>query len=74
MENLLGFLFRNIAKKTRKMESDVGINAKLFILFFGKIVVKSNILGERRKSKVTRKRVENCIIQCVLSIFLLFID
>lgn len=72
VKGLLSFL-KNIARKTKNINKKEGISDSSSVISSGKRYFRSNILGRKRKMKNKKTRVENCIIQCILSIFCFFI-
>ncbi len=72
VNGLLSFL-RNIPKKAENIKRRDGRNMLEYVISLGKISFKSNILGRKRNKTKDIVSTENCIVQCVLSIFCFFI-
>ena len=71
--NSLFFFLKNIPKKAENIKRRDGSNIFVYAISLGKISVKSNILGRKRNKRIDIVSTENCIVQCVLSIFCFFI-
>ncbi len=71
VNGLLSFL-RNIPKNAENIKRRDGSNMLEYVISLGKISFKSNILGRKRNKRTDIVSIENCIIQCVLSIFSFF--
>ncbi len=68
VNGLVSFL-RNIPKNAENIKRRDGSNTLVYIISLGKTSFKSSILGRKRNKRIDIVSTENCIIQCVLSIF-----
>ena len=71
VNGLLSFL-RNIPKNAENIKRRDGSNILVYVVSLGKISFRSSILGRKRNKTKDVVSTENCIIQCVLSIFCFF--
>lgn len=71
VNGLLSFL-RNIPKNAENTRRRDGSNMLEYAISLEKISFKFNILGRKRNKIKDVVSTENCIIQCVLSIFCFF--